>query len=381
MNPFQVNRFLLWFVGINTFENDYVWPKIISKLLLIINLGCNLSSLLNHLYRYRSFAFGEGVLIIVTIRPITCLAIICYFLRKKHQINCLMKFAECRIKLSNEQLLHQRIVHLTIILTIMFIFHPITKIYLILSSPLKYWYDLFGLAKSGKMNKWLVTLIYLIRTTFIDFMPIITSVHVYCSIYFAIQANYGNNHLANSEGLQMCATINEMKKQRLMVNIMMIYLEDNLSFLPFIWIFFLFIFTSLEIAFYALVNSKGIIIFVAYAMPRCVSSIVFVYCLSFIVHTIEEENKLLKQLAEQYSLLLGMDNIGLHQIDCGLYLSIDEPIQPTAWKFFLIQKKVFLPFIGSSISFFILFRNLFEFEFRKILASIANELNVTTVIK
>lgn len=378
----KVSRFLLWFIGINTFEHSHIILKALSKLLLLVNISTNCLSLVNHFYRYRSYSFGEGVLIIVTIRPITTLGIILNLTSHSENINRLMKVLDNQEEISG--LSQWRIRHLSIISLAAFVLHPVRVLYLLffpLPDAPDYWYDIFSLARSGLVNRWIISSVYLFRTS-IDYLPIITSVHLYITTYIKIQAHYRETSVFDHlvlYGSELSTLINDLKTRRLEVNHLMISFENIYNLLPLFWIIFLFVFTSLELAFYTFINPKGFSIFIAYAMPRFVTSITLTYCIAFTIHNIDYEQKLIRRFTEQYAMSLSISDLSLGDIDCGLYLIIDEPVKPTAYRFFPIQKGILLPFIGSSISFSLLFRGLFEFEFKNILRSIAKELNVTVV--
>lgn len=382
MDVVESARCTLWICGINLYPKAGFKIRIISDLLFAFVIFINSLSIVNHWTRYQHFDFGEGVFIIVTIRPIISVGILLYLHKKSNEIIALIDLID-RDDLRNRWS-RTRMKPLLRVLLIVFLSQPLRVLYLV-TTPLpgapKLWFDLFSLAKNHVLPKPYVTILYLIRVTLFDYVPILGSVFLYMSIYTTIQANYHvqiNHHFISYES-KLSTKFNDFIERRLTVNRLMMVFEQTLNLIPLLWMVFVFLFVSLELAFYTYINLNGLNVFVAYAMSRFLIFLVLTHAFIYTISICETEDKIIQNHQEYYARNISLDYVTLAEIDFGLHLAIDEPVKPTAFRLFSIQKGIFLHFIGSVVSFSLLFRSLFEFEFKKILYSIGSELNFTVI--
>lgn len=376
-------RSVLLFYGLDTYQTLKIATKLVVHWLQWATLLYSLWAIFETLTGLKNKVYGRGITVFEIQRPVINICIIRYLRKSSHTLSDLIRVTISKRQAEDQDKIEKVARDLIVGWIIGIVWQMIRSFLCINLFGIEFLLeqqDYFGIIQKYPETKPLYLSLILIRCWLYDTGLMIASASLYLIIYYSIQLTYQPlfERIQNTT-LSICSAkeFDDFRSRRALVNQMMASFEEAFNLLPFLWISSIFTYTSVELLYYNFTNWNGFKIFSLLSSASLVMVVFFIIVICVIIYLTEGEKSLIDRYTN-YSPCQGtFAGITSDSIGRKLYFMSDRTISATVFDMYVIKRDIIWHFLGTIVTFSVMFKEMFDTEFKSLLQSMAERLNMT----
>lgn len=378
-------RCILCLYGINTYKSLNIYYRIVIYSLQWISLIINYLLIMEIIIGLNNGSYGFGKTILEIEKPLINVCIIHYLAKRSYTICDLITFTIGKKENEKIDKIARNLFFGWLTDFLCQILRSLICLHLFGAKFILEQHDYSGVIKKYPKGERMFLILILIRFSIYETGLRLASASLYAIIYHSIQLNYQSlvvkcNNDTLSQSICLGQKFAKFRAIRAAVNEMMSLFERTFNLLPFLWISSIFIHISVQLIHYNFTNWNGLKIFFLFSSSRTILGNIFLsIIIALIIHRTEKEKSLIDRFTNYSLCQRSFTSLTSHSIGRKLYFMTNRTNTATIYDMFAIKREMILHFLGTIITFSIMFKGMFETEFKILIKNMASKLNMSLI--